>query len=127
MSAMARKQPFVSACENTFLQSVISVPYWFMKDAPQEPTPNLPARTPRHDGWTVARQDTFLKALAACGCISHACRAVGMSRESAYELYNRPAARAFRAAWDAAVDCSAPLIEGGAWERSVKGVPRPIF
>ncbi len=104
-----------------------------MEHTPNEfvttPQPNLPARyeSPRSDGWTVARQDNFLKALAACGCVSDACRSVGMSRESAYELYNRPAASAFRAAWDAAHDCATPLIEGGAWERAIKGVSRPIF
>ena len=104
-----------------------------MEHTPNEfvttPQPNLPARyeLPCSDGWTVARQDIFLKALAACGCVSDACRSVGMSRESAYELYNRPAAAAFRAAWDAAHDCATPLIEGGAWERAIKGVSRPIF
>ncbi len=81
----------------------------------------------RHDGWTVDRQTAFLTALAACGCITDACRAVGMSRESARQLYNRPAAAAFRRAFDAALDCAAPLLESGAWERSVKGVARPIF
>jgi hypothetical protein len=92
-----------------------------------EPQPNLPARRIRHDGWTVERQEAFLKALARCGCVSDACRAVGMSRESAYELYNRPAAIAFRRSWDAALDCAIPMVEGGAWERTIKGVPRPIF
>ena len=88
---------------------------------------NLPARRPRHDGWTVERQWAFLKALAACGCVTHACRAVGMSRESAYELYNRESAFAFRRGWDAALDSSVRLVEDEAWSRAVKGVARPIF
>jgi hypothetical protein len=90
-------------------------------------SPNLPARRPRHDGWTVARQEAFLKALAACGCVTHACRAVGMSRESAYDLYNRPSAGAFRRGWDAALDSSLRLVEDGAWSRSINGVARPVF
>ena len=89
--------------------------------------PNLPARRPRSDGWTADRQEAFLKVLASCGCVSHACRAVGMSRESAYQLYNRPAASGFRRGWDAALDCSLPLVEDQAWSRAVNGVPRPIF
>jgi hypothetical protein len=93
---------------------------------PLTPLP-VPDRTPRAEGWTVARQDAFLQALAACRCITDACRAVGMSRQSAYDLYQRPAARAFRASWDAALDCAIAQVEGGAWERSIKGVPRPIF
>jgi len=92
-----------------------------------QPVSNLPARRIRYDGWTAARQEAFLKALAACGCVTDACRAVGMSRESAYQLYNRPASAAFRRAWDAALDCAGSLVEDGAWERSIKGVARPIF
>ena len=90
-------------------------------------SPNLPARRPRHDGWTVERQEAFLKALAACGCVTHACRAVGLSRESAYQLYNRPSAAAFRRGWDAALDCSVRLVEDEAWARAIRGVARPVF
>jgi hypothetical protein len=86
-----------------------------------------PARRPRHDGWTVERQDAFLKALATCGCVTHAARAVGMSRQSANNLYNRPSAAAFRRGWDAALDCSLRLVEDEAWSRAIKGVARPIF
>jgi len=106
-----------------------------MKNHVEEPkhplTPFTPApvgyESPRSDGWTADRQEAFLKALAACGCVTDAARAVGMSRQSAHNLYNRPAAAAFRAGWDAALDCSMPVVESNAWERTVKGVPRPIF
>ncbi|MEO7277234.1 MAG: hypothetical protein ABIW33_04345, partial [Sphingomicrobium sp.] len=87
----------------------------------------LPARKPRHDGWTVDRQDAFLKALASSGCVAHAARSVGMSRQSAHNLYNHPRAADFRRAWEAALDCSLRLVEDGAWSRSIHGVPRPIF
>jgi|SRR3954451_87006 hypothetical protein len=90
-------------------------------------SPKLPARRPRHDGWTVERQDAFLKALASCGCVAHAARSVGMSRESAHRLYNRPFAAAFRRGWDAALDCSLRLLEDGVWSRAINGVARPIF
>jgi hypothetical protein len=91
------------------------------------PPNNLPARKPRHDGWTVERQEAFLKALATCGCVTHAARSVGLSRESAYQLYNRPRAAAFRRGWDAALDCALRLVEDEAWARAVRGVARPIF
>ena len=96
-------------------------------DEPNSSLPAIPvpARI-RHDGWTVARQEAFLRALAACGCITDACRAVGMSRQSARNFYNRAAA-GFRRAFDAALDCGGPMVESGAWERSIKGVARPIF
>jgi len=81
----------------------------------------------RHDGWTAERQEAFLKALATCGCVTHAARSVGLSRESAYQLYNRPAAHAFRRGWDALLDCSLRVVEDEAWSRAVNGVARPIF
>lgn len=90
-------------------------------------SPTLPARRPRHDGWTVERQAAFLKALSECGCVTEAARSVGMSRQSAHNLYNRPSAVAFRRAYDAALDCSLRLVEDGMWSRAVKGVVRPIF
>lgn len=91
------------------------------------PQNNLPARRPRHDGWTVERQTAFLKALANCGCVTHAARSVGLSRESAYHLYNRPGAAAFRRGWEAALDCSLRLVEDEAWSRAINGVARPVF
>jgi len=88
---------------------------------------NLPARRPRRDGWTADKQEAFLKALATCGCVTHACRSVGMSRESAYQLYNRESAADFRRGWEAALDCSLRLLEDEMWSRAIKGVPRPVF
>ena len=88
---------------------------------------NLPARRPRHDGWTAERQVAFLQALAACGCVTHAANAVGMSRQSAHNLYNRPSAAAFRRGWEAALDCSLRLLEDGIFSRAINGVARPVF
>jgi hypothetical protein len=95
--------------------------------AETEHQPNLPVRRIRHDGWTVARQEAFLKALAACGCVTHAAHAVGMSRQSAYDLHDRESAIAFRRAWEAALDCAIGKIDDGVISRSIHGVPRPIF
>jgi hypothetical protein len=81
----------------------------------------------RHDGWTADRQIAFLKALAATCCVADACKAVGMSRDSAYDLRARPSAVAFRAAWLAALDCGIDRGEDAAVSRWINGVPRPIF
>ena len=88
---------------------------------------NLPARRARRDGWTAEKQEAFLTALATCGCVTHACRSVGMSRESAYQLYNRESAAEFRRGWDAALDCSLRLLEDEMWSRAINGVARPVF
>lgn len=58
----------------------------------------------RHDGWTPERQRRFIEELAATRSISKACRAVGMSRDSAYSLRDRPEADQFRLAWKRALE-----------------------
>ncbi len=81
----------------------------------------------RHDGWTPDRQVEFIRALAATGCVDHACAAVGMSRTSAYDLRQRADAEAFRLAWEAASDAAVPILSDAALSRSIHGVPVPIF
>lgn len=81
----------------------------------------------RHDGWTPDRQLEFIQALADTGCVDEACRAVGMSRNSAYELRRRPDAQAFRLAWRAAKDVMVERLDDAAMARAINGVPVPIF
>src|SRR5438874_5520903 len=96
------------------------------QDKPLFPFTPVPVR-PRHDGWTPERQIAFIEALAQCGCVDEACRRVGMSDTSAYELRMRPDGAAFREAWEAAEDYGLHFVERGAVSRSRHGVPRPIF
>ena len=95
------------------------------------PAPSIPfepARLrPRHDGWTAERQVRFIEVLAATKCVDAACRSVGMSDTSAYELRNRPCGAAFARAWELALEYQLDALEQGAIERSVHGVARPIF
>lgn len=98
-----------------------------MENHIHEPETNRPARRIRHDGWTLERQEKFLKLLATCGCVTHACAAVGMSRQSFYDLHDRPAAHAFRRAVEAALDAAMNRVDEGAVSRAIHGVPRPIF
>jgi hypothetical protein len=84
-----------------------------------EPTPNLPARTPRHDGWTPDRMAAFLEVLADTGIVSDAARAAGMHRDSAYALRNRDPVIA--AAWRAAQAQARPQVADGLLERSITG------
>jgi len=81
----------------------------------------------RHDGWTPERQRVFIEALADSGCVDEACRAVGMSRNSAYALRRRQDAQAFRLAWDAAMDVAVARLSDAALSRAINGVPVPIF
>ena len=79
------------------------------RDSP--PRRRVPAFTPvplryRRDGWTPGRQADFLGRLAETGRIAAAAAYVGMTRESAYRLRDKPGAESFAAAWDAVL---APL------------------
>lgn len=81
----------------------------------------------RHDGWLPDKQLEFIERLAECGCVDEACRAVGMSRESAYALRRRSDAQAFRLAWRAAKDVMVERLDDSAMARAINGVPVPIF
>ena len=58
----------------------------------------------RHDGWTPVRQARFIAELAATKSLTRACKAVGMSRMSAYKLRSHPDAAELRSAWDKALE-----------------------
>ena len=58
----------------------------------------------RHDGWTTGRQIHFIEQLAATKSLTRACKAVGMSRASAYKLREQPEASEFRSAWYQALE-----------------------
>jgi hypothetical protein len=88
--------------------------------------PLVPVRH-RDDGWTTQRQRDFLEALAACGSVSAAARAVGMSRESAYALRRRADARGFAQAWDGARALAVEHLTEVAWDRALNGEVRPLF
>jgi len=73
-----------------------------MAKQPNQPRPErdfipVPTRH-RHDGWTPDKQSRFIDALAESGCVEEACAAIGMSKQSAYQLRTRPQAQGFRIA-----------------------------
>ena len=127
----------LAICQNTaVLHTPVCAPYCPMKQNREtnEPetsnglTPFTPVQVKaRHDGWTPERQIEFIEALAACGCIEEACRAVGMSPTSAYKLRNRSDARAFRLAWRIALDTGVERLADAAFARALNGVSRPVF
>ena len=87
----------------------------------------VPRARSRHDGWTPKRQRAFIAALAETGSVTAAAEAVNMASEGAYALRRQPLAGEFAAAWDAALDHGAEIVDGKALERSINGVPVPIF
>src|SRR4051812_45964497 len=57
-------------------------------------------RRPRTHGWTEDKQRRFIEVLADTGLVNVAARAVGMTREGAYQLRRAAHGAAFARAWD---------------------------
>ena len=73
----------------------------------------------RADGWTTFARRVFLDLLAARGSVTNACRAAGLSAQSAYELRNRDPL--FATAWDAALVLARRRLADDLLERALGG------
>ncbi len=71
--------------------------------------------------WTVAKQRCFIETLADTASVSHAARAAGMSRESAYRLRRREDAADFARAWEDALLVATQRLTDIAFERASVG------
>jgi hypothetical protein len=76
----------------------------------------------RNNGWTAAQQERFILALHVMGSVGQAAKAVGMSRQSAYNLRERAGAESFAKSWDAAIEMGRARQFDHAMERAVNGV-----
>jgi hypothetical protein len=102
---------------------------WALKDTEHtrlEFTP-VPRQRRRRDGWNEHRQKAFIAALAVCGTVGKAARAVGSTARSAYRLLDAPGADSFARAWDAAIDQGYARVQAEALERALKGAFVPIY
>lgn len=88
-----------------------------------DPVPRL---RKRRDGWTPETQRAFIDALALCGCVARAARAVGMSPRSAYRLLDAPGADSFAAAWDQAIARGIEALRIAALDRALNGAWVPV-
>ena len=94
-------------------------------DADAPATPDI--ATTRHDGWTPARQAAFLRELSATHNVTAAARAVGMSRQSAYQLRTRMQGKPFAKAWEAAFLTRFDVLAETALDRALNGVEVPHY
>jgi hypothetical protein len=79
----------------------------------------------RHDGWTEARQASFLRALSMTGCVRDACAQARISDTSAYR--HRKRSTGFARAWDRALAKAMPTIEQEAYRRAVEGWDETVW
>ena len=82
----------------------------------------VPLDRSRSNGWTAAQQERFILALHVMGSVGQAAKAVGMSRQSAYNLRERPGAESFARSWDAAIEMGRARQFDLAMERAINGV-----
>jgi hypothetical protein len=82
----------------------------------------VPLDRRRSNGWTAAQQARFILALHVMGSVGQAAKAVGMSRQSAYNLRERAGAESFAKSWDAAIDMGRQRQFDLAMERAIHGV-----
>lgn len=87
----------------------------------------VPLKSVHHNGWTERRQRDFIQALSAMGSVRHAARAVGMTRQAAYGLRDRPGAESFAAAWDVALSHGYAIAFDRALEHATIGIVTPRF
>lgn len=88
--------------------------------------PDTPDTT-RHDGWTRERMIGFLEALVETASVSVAAQSVGMTRQTAYRLRARLIGQPFDLAWEAALEFGLQQLHNEALDRTMNGVPVPIF
>ncbi len=87
----------------------------------------VPYKQPHQNGWTERRQRDFITALATMGSVLHAARAVGMTKQAAYQLRNRPGAESFAMAWDVAISIGYDDAFDRALERATIGITTPRY
>lgn len=98
-----------------------------MDDHFQIPFTSVPRKRRRRNGWNGERQRGFIAALAECGSVSRAARAVGLTPRSAYRLLDAEGADDFARAWDQAIDIGIERVRASALERSLYGSPVAII
>jgi len=94
-------------------------------DGPIEFTP-VPRLRKRRNGWTPETQRAFIDALALCGCVSQAARAVGKAPKSAYRLLQSEGAESFAEAWDQAIARGIDNLRMTALDRALNGAWVPV-
>lgn len=87
----------------------------------------LEPRQLRVDGWTADMQRDFIRALADTGSVSHAAKAAGVSRSTAYAMRHRAGHSTFALAWDVAIQLGRKRLLDVAMERAIEGQEVPVW
>ncbi len=86
----------------------------------------VPRLRKRRNGWTPEAQRAFIDALAQCGCVARAARAIGKTPRSAYRLLESEGAESFAEAWDQAIARGVEALRWDALDRALHGAWVPV-
>lgn len=86
----------------------------------------VPRTRNRLTGWTPARREQFLEALAETGSAERAAVRAGMSVSTAYRLRKQPRGAVFALSWDAVVSTRAGQLKEELLRR-VNDVSEPVY
>jgi hypothetical protein len=90
-----------------------------------DPPPHDPdAPRPRHDGFTQAKKNVFLKALVKTGCVLDACRRTRTSPTTVYR--HQETDQTFYDHCELALRMSGTPMEITAWQRAVDGIEEQV-
>jgi hypothetical protein len=92
---------------------------------PWEAEPPGEAARQRHDAFTGAKKQLYLKALAKAGCIQDACRTTGVSSSTVYN--HQSSDPEFARHCQLALDMASTPIELTAYERAVVGIEEDVI
>lgn len=83
------------------------------------------AYRPRHDGFTAAKQRIFFKVLRKSGCITDACRACGISRNTVRRWRDRW--EEFDEKVESALAIASVELDMIAWKRATQGAEEKVY
>lgn len=104
--------PHLVAAQSSLLASPPAVPF--------DPEPSR-----RSGGWSAARQQIFIEALAETGSVHMAANSAGLAARGAYALRVRSAP--FAAAWDAAQQLAVGRLSALAFDRAIHGRIEQVY
>lgn len=99
------------------------------EETPEEVAAKLLEHRPRlaAPGWTRDKQQLFIEHLAVSGSVTEAVAAVGMTRQSAYQLRRREPHSIFGLLWDVAISLARQTLLDEATERALVGREVPVW
>lgn len=99
---------------------------------PPAPAPARPAQyefgpvETRYDGWTPDKQAIFLRVVSEGHSITHSCRVVGMTKQSAYALRRSARGAGFALGWQAALILGRERLADEMLDRAMNGVVETV-